>query len=411
MIHQFFFVLEIVAALGTLASIAYYVLCFFGAVRFLGERKAAGEGARPTPTLPLLPPVSILKPLKGTDPEMYESFRSHCLQDYPEYEIIFGVSDADDPAIVFVERLKAEFPQIPIRLVFCLKNLGANTKVSNLAQMVTEAKYEHIVVNDSDIRVEAGYLRNVVAPLSDPKIGLVTCLYRGVASASLGSRLESLFISTDFSAGVLAARLLEGGIHFGLGSTLAFRRGDLVSIGGFEALANYLADDYEIGRRIAALGLKIQLSAIVVETFLPRYDMKQFLDHQLRWARTIRDSRPGGYAGLVATFGLPWALLALICARGAGWAWVLLGVAIAMRYAVALVVGRAVLQDRQVTKWLALVPLRDFVAALVWLIGFWGHGVTWRGDSFRLKNGKLLRVRPSLHSPAGDGSSSKRPSE
>ena len=254
-------------------------------------------------------------------------------------------------------------------------------------------------------------MRNVVAPLSDPKIGLVTCLYRGVASASLGSRLESLFISTDFSAGVLVARLLEGGIHFGLGSTLAFRRGDLVSIGGFETLANYLADDYEIGRRIAALGLKIQLSAIVVETFLPRYDMKQFLDHQLRWARTIRDSRPGGYAGLVATFGLPWALLALICARGAGWAWVLLGVAIAMRYAVALVVGRAVLQDRQVTKWLALVPLRDFVAALVWLIGFWGHGVTWRGDSFMLKNGKLLRVRPSLHSPAGDGSSSKRPSE
>ena len=185
---------------------------------------------------------------------MYESFRSHCLQDYPEYEIIFGVSDADDPAIAFVERLKAEFPQIPIRLVFCLKNLGANTKVSNLAQMVTEAKYEHIVVNDSDIRVEAGYLRSVAAPLLDPKIGLVTCLYRGVASASLGSRLESLFISTDFSAGVLVARLLEGGIHFGLGSTLAFRRNDLASTGGFEALADYLADDYEIGRRIAALG-------------------------------------------------------------------------------------------------------------------------------------------------------------
>jgi len=411
MIHDIFRILEIVAIFGTVAGLGYYVLCWFSAARFLGERKTAGRSARPTHPTPAAPPVSILKPLKGTDPEMYESFRSHCRQDYPEYEIIFGVSEADDPAIEFVERLKAEFPQIPIRLVLCLRNLGANTKVSNLAQLVTEARYEHIVVNDSDIRVEADYLLNVVAPLADPKVGLVTCLYRGVASPGLGSRLESLFISTDFCAGVLVARLVEHGIHFGLGSTLAFRRSDLAPTGGFEALVDYLADDYEIGRCIAALGLKIELSGTVVETFLPRYDLKQFLDHQLRWARTIRDSRPGGYAGLVTTFGLPWAFLALICARGAGWAWVLLGVAIFMRCAVAFVVGRMVLQDKQVTSWLALVPLRDFVGALVWLIGFRGHAVTWRGDSFELKDGKLVRMRPLLHSPAGDASSSKRPSE
>jgi ceramide glucosyltransferase len=342
---------------------------------------------------------------------MYESFRSHCLQDYPEYEIIFGVSDANDPAIAFVERLQAEFPQISIQLVLCLRSLGANTKVSNLAQMVTGAKYEHIVVNDSDIRVEAGYLRSVAAPLSDPKVGLVTCLYRGVAGPSLGSRLESLFISTDFSPGVLVARLIEGGIHFGLGSTLAFRRSDLAAAGGFEALLDYLADDYEIGRRMVALGLSVELSGTVVETFLPRYDLKQFLDHQLRWARTIRDSRPGGYAGLVATFGLPWALLALICARGAGWAWALLVAVIFMRYAVALVVGRMVLQDKQVTSWLPLVPLRDFVAALVWFIGFRGRAVIWRGNSFELKDGKLVRTHPALHSAAGEGSNSKRPSE
>jgi len=220
-----------------------------------------------------------------------------------------------------------------------------------------------------------------------------------------------LFISTDFSAGVLVARLLEGGIHFGLGSTLAFRRSDLAATGGFEALSDYLADDYEIGRRIAALGLGVELSGTVVETFLPRYDLKQFLDHQLRWARTIRDSRPGGYAGLIVTFGLPWALPALLCARGAGWAWVLLGFATVMRYAVALVTGPMVLQDRQVTRWLALIPLRDFVAAAVWLVGITGHTVTWRGESFELKDGKLVRMGAALHSPAGDGSSSKRPSE
>ncbi len=400
----------IATAFGAIAvcSLGYYGLCLYGAARFLGERKAAGRSARPTPSLP---PVSILKPLKGTDPEMYESFRSHCLQDYPEYEIIFGVSDANDPAIAFVERLQAEFPRISIQLVLCLRSLGANTKVSNLAQMVTGAKYEHIVVNDSDIRVEISYLRSVAAPLLDPKVGLVTCLYRGVASPSLGSRLESLFISTDFSPGVLVARLIEGGIHFGLGSTLAFRRSDLAAAGGFEALVDYLADDYEIGRRMVALGLSVELSGTVVETFLPRYDLKQFLDHQLRWARTIRDSRPGGYAGLVATFGLPWALLALICARGAGWAWALLVAVIFMRYAVALVVGRMVLQDKQVTSWLPLVPLRDFVAALVWFIGFRGRAVIWRGNSFELKDGKLVRTHPALHSAAGEGSNSKRPSE
>jgi ceramide glucosyltransferase len=407
-IHRIVTIIATASGAIAVCSLGYYILCLYSAARFLGRGKALGEGSRPTQSLP---PVSILKPLKGTDPEMYQSFRSHCLQDYPEYEIIFGVSDAYDAAIGFVERLKAEFPEIPIRLMLCEKVLGANIKVSNLAQMLPEARYQHIVVNDSDIRVDANYLRSVAAPLSDHRVGLVTCLYRGVASASLGSRLESLFISTDFSAGVLVARLLEGGIHFGLGSTLAFRRSDLAATGGFEAMSDYLADDYEIGRRIAALGLGVELSGTVVETFLPCYDFKQFLDHQLRWTRTIRDSRPGGYAGLVVIFGMPWALLALLCARGAGWAWVLLGVAIVMRYAVALVTGRMILQDPQVTRWLALIPLRDFVAAAVWLVGITGHTVTWRGESFELKDGKLVRMGAALHSPAGDGSNSKRPSE
>jgi len=412
MIHHIVLVLEIASCLGTVASVGFYVLCLYSAARFLGRRKAAGEGARSTQQpAPFTPAVSILKPLRGTDPEMYESFRSHCLQDYPAYEIIFGVSEADDPAAELVERLQAEFKSVHIRLVLCMKDLGANTKVSNLAQMLPEAQYEHIVVNDSDIRVEADYLRNVMALLEDPKVGLVTCLYRGVASPSLGSRLESLSISTDFSPGVLAARQLEGGLHFGLGSTLAFRRSDLASAGGFDALSDYLADDYEIGRRIAGLGLKVELSETVVDTFLPRYDMKQFLDHQLRWARTIRDSRPGGYFGLVATFGLPWAMLALLCAGGAGWAWVLLGVAVLTRCAVALAVGRMVLRDQQVTRWLALVPLRDLVAVLVWFMGCWGHTVTWRGKTFKLKNGKLADTLPVLHSAAGDGSGSNRPSE
>jgi ceramide glucosyltransferase len=385
----------IVAASGALASLGYCALCLWSAVKFLRERQA-GEGpirlrsGQVRPTQPV-PPVSILKPLKGTDPQMYESLRSHCLQDYPEYEIIFGVSEANDPALQFVERVKSEFPRHAIRVVLCGQKLGANIKVSNLAQMLPNARYQHLVVNDSDIRVEPDYLRRVAAPLADQKIGMVTCLYRGMAGSTLGSRLESLGISTDFAAGVLAARQLENGIRFGLGSTLAFRRADLETIGGFEVLADYLGDDYEIGRRISALGLRVDLSDVVVETFLPQYRLREFLQHQLRWARNIRDSRRGGYIGQGLTFGIPWTLLALAFSWGASWAWALLGLVTAMRAATALTVGWAVLRDRQVLRSLWLIPLRDLVAMGIWVAGFIGHRITWRGETFELRNGKLGR--------------------
>jgi ceramide glucosyltransferase len=389
MIRDALQIIQVLALLGTIASMGYYALCLWSAAGFLQERKAADRILHPTR---VCPPVSILKPLKGTDPEMYESFRSHCLQDYPEYEIIFGVSDPNDPAIRLVEQLKTEFPQRAIRLIVCPERLGANVKVSNLAQMVREARHEYVIVNDSDIRVEPDYLRRVLAPLSDPKVGLVTCLYRGVANSSVGSRLESLGISTDFCAGVLAAQTVENGMRFGLGSTLAFRQRDLRMIGGFEAFADDLADDYQIGSRISALGLKLKLSEVVVETFLPRYTLRGFADHQLRWARTVRDSRFWGYVGLGLTFGLPWAMLLVLVAHGAGWAWGLLAATLAMRVSVALVVGKLVLHDRQVVASLAWIPLRDLFALLVWIVSFAGHTVAWRGDRFRLENGKLVRI-------------------
>jgi ceramide glucosyltransferase len=386
MVHQVFKIIEVLAVAGTVSGIAYYALCLWSAVRFLQARKAADKSVRAAQA------VSILKPLRGTDPEMYESFRSHCLQDYPEYEIIFGVSDANDPAIQLVQQLKAEFPQRPIRLMVCPERLGSNTKVSNLAQMARQARHEYIIVNDSDIRVEPDYLRRVLAPLTDPAIGLVTCLYRGIANATLGSRLESLGIGTDFAAGVLVAQTVENGIRFGLGSTLAFRRRDLQAVGGFETLVDYLADDYQIGSRIAALGLNVKLSDVVVDTFLPKYTLRGFFDHQLRWARTVRDSRFWGYVGLGLTFGLPWALLALIFSRGAAWAWALLACTAVMRFAVAVVFGKYVLKDGQAMRSLALIPVRDLVALLIWIFSFAGHRIVWRGDHFSLENGKLKRI-------------------
>jgi ceramide glucosyltransferase len=388
MMHLILRTVEIISVCGTISSALYYLLSLWSAATFFRAREA-GDGASPTQALP---PISILKPLKGTDPEIYESFRSHCLQDYPEYEIIFGVNDPNDPAIESVAELRREFPDRRIQLVVSPRILGANVKVSNLAQMLPKARFDYLIVNDSDIRVQTDYLRHVVAPLSDRGIGMVTCLYRGVAGATLSSRLEALGISTDFCPSVLAARQVEGGIRFGLGSTLAFRRADLEKIGGFTSFVDYLADDYELGKRIAALGLSVNLSPVVVETLLPSYRLREFFAHQLRWARGVRDARTGGYLGLVFTFGIFWASLGLATSRGALWAWIGLAVTLFLRLAVALIVGRVVLQDGQALKYSWLIPLRDLIGVAVWVASLMGHTVTWRGDRFHLKNGKLTRI-------------------
>ncbi|MGC2022231.1 MAG: bacteriohopanetetrol glucosamine biosynthesis glycosyltransferase HpnI [Candidatus Sulfotelmatobacter sp.] len=383
-------VVQIAAVVGIVSSCVYYGLCLWSAARFSREGTLEqGIGVETSS-----PAISILKPLRGTDPEMYESFRSHCLQDYPEYEIIFGVSDSNDPAIESVKKLQREFPDRRIQLLVCPKILGANVKVSNLAQMLAEARYDYLIVNDSDIRVEPDYLRRVIAPMADRRVGMVTCLYRGVAGATLGSRLEGLGISTDFCPSVLATRQLEGGVRFGLGSTLAFRREELEKIGGFESFVDYLADDYELGRRIAGLGLTVKLSHVVVETFLPLYRLREFFAHQLRWARGVRDARAGGYMGLIFTFGIVWSLLALAASRAALWAWVALTITLFLRLAVALFVGRGVQRDHQILKNAWLIPLRDLIAAAVWVVSLGGHTVTWRGERFRLKAGKLTRIVP-----------------
>jgi ceramide glucosyltransferase len=389
MIHSILNALQIVAVLGIASSCLYYLLCLWSAANFLREQCVHREVSNSA-----LPPISILKPLKGTDPQMYESFRSHCLQDYPHYEIIFGVSDPADPAIESVRKLQREFPDRRIQLVVSPKILGANVKVSNLAQMLAEARYDHLIVNDSDIRVEPDYLRRVTAPLADPKVGMVTCLYRGAAAATVGSRLEALGISTDFCPSVLAARQLEGGIHFGLGSTLAFRRAELEKIGGFVSFVDYLADDYELGKRISGLGFTVHLSDVVVETFLPPYRLPDFFAHQLRWARGVRDARSAGYLGLLFTFGIFWSLLAVGASQGTLWAWGALAVTLCLRLAVALIVGRKVLRDDNVVLYAWLIPLRDLIAVAVWIASLSGHTVTWRGDRFVLRQGKMTRVSP-----------------
>lgn len=385
--------IETIAVLGTLSSLGFYLLSALGIASFLRSRR------RVAVTGNFSPPVSILKPLKGVDPQIWEAFCSHCELGYPEFQLLFGVSDPDDPAVLLVRRLQEKYPSRHIDLLVCPRDLGTNRKLSTLAQMLPAARHEMLIVNDSDIRVAPDYLRRVISPLADTSVGMVTCLYRGIATSNLGSRLEALGISTDFTPGVLSARLIEHGLHFGLGSTLAFRRSDLEAIGGFEAMVDYLADDYEIGNRIAALGKRVELSEVVVDTFLPAYTFRQFLDHQLRWARSVRGSRSWGYSGLLLTYGLPWALFTLLVGRGAAWAWCLLATTMAARVAVGLTAAVAVLADDRALRDLLLVAVRDLIAPVIWAMGLVGNRITWRGDVFYLKDGRLERIADAAVSP------------
>jgi ceramide glucosyltransferase len=375
-------ILKIVAFLGTLSGLGYYALCLWSSRWFFRRH---GHATHKT----VQHSVSILKPLCGADPHAYESLRSHCSQEYPDYEIIFGVSDPEDIAIPIVRRLIAEFPEREMQLVICPKFLGSNYKVSNLIQMSAKAKHEYVLVNDSDICVPPDYLERVINEFEDSRVGMVTCLYRGIGARTFGAKFEALGISTDFIPGVLSARQIEGGIHFGLGATLAFHRKALESIGGFECVADYLGDDYELGVRIAKAGYVVALSDCVVEHHLPDYSFRNYLQHQLRWARSTRNSRPKGYVGMALTFGFAWAVLGVIVAPSDAWAWFLLTAALALRLAVAFTVGVGILKDRELPGQSWLIPARDLIAVVIWLISFTGRRIVWRGNQFTLENGKL----------------------
>src|ERR1700736_6739785 len=289
--------------------LVYYLLAsgaawrFFRAVRKTPERGSSAD---------FLPPISILKPLHGIDFASYENYSSLCLQDYPQYEILFAVGDPADPAVLLIRRLIAEFPQRSIRLFIVQDKTGANGKVCSLVKLAREAQYDILALSDGDVRVTPKYLRNVVAPFADNKVGAVTSLYRSIAQKNLGAELEAIRAFSDFSAGVLMANLIEGkkGLNFALGASIVTTKEWLAKIGGFESLVDILADDYELGRRIARAGGKVVLSSEIVWTMYPAQTARGFWDHQIRWGRTVRLCRPFSYFGLIFTHGLPWALLA-----------------------------------------------------------------------------------------------------
>lgn len=383
--------IEAITALLTLCGLAYLLLALWG------TRDFAHYWMRRLKDTGFAPDVSILKPVKGVDPHMYDGLVSHCRQQYAgNFEILFGVGSMDDPAMGEIERLQTEFPDCTIRVVECRERLGTSGKVSNLVQMLREAQYEHVLINDSDIYVSPLYLARVMDCFADASVGMVTAPYIGRTEDSGGgrtlwSRLEALGISTDFLPGVLTARKLEHGIRFGLGSTLATSKTVLAKAGGLEPLTEYLADDYEMGARIAAVGYRVELCAEVVETTVPAYHFRGFCDHQLRWARSTRDSRKLGYVGLGITFALPWAVMTCIASGFALWSFSLLSVVVLARVAVALSVGVGILRDGQVLRDLWLLPLRDFCGLGFWAWSFAGDTVVWRGERFHLRNGRITR--------------------
>lgn len=376
---------QVFLGLLTVCGLAFNAVAWWSARRYL-------RSLRGKPGDEFAPAVSILKPLKGADEHTYTALRSHCLQQYGSYEILFGVNDENDAAIPVVRQLTADFPTMDLRLIVCKQVFGANRKVSNLIHLLREAKHEYVLVNDGDIRVAEDYLRNVMSCFGNPDTGMATCLYRGEAGATLGSRLEALGIAADFAPGVLTARFMDAGLQFALGSTMAMSRAALDAAGGFEAVVEYLADDYQLGNRIAAAGFKVELAPEVVETSVPAYTFRQFWEHQLRWARTMRISRPKGYRGLALTYALPWAILLVIVAPDHWWSWTLLVAAAAARVAVAIGVGAKILNDRNVLAQLWLLPLRDSLALAIWFWSYAADTVTWRGEKFILVHGKMRPV-------------------
>ncbi len=337
------------------------------------------------------PPISILKPVRGSDGDAYENLASFCRQDYPQYQVIFGVRDEADPARGVLARLIRDFPKVDIQVVRCDRDVATNPKVSSLIQIQRKAGYPFWLVCDSDIGVDRDYLRRLIQPMVDPAVGAVTCMYRSLSKGWIGT-LEALRESTEFCPHVLVARKFEG-IRFGLGSSILVRREALDQIGGMSSIADYLADDFLLGNRVAKAGYTVVLSDVVVQHELSITSFSELLRRQIRWNRGIRVCRPWGYRGLLFTYGVPASRLLLLATHGSALGWALFGVVWISRLAMAHIVGARYLSDRAARKFLGWVPVQDLVSFVLWCVGLFGNVVSWRDQTFRLtKEGKLLAI-------------------
>jgi len=368
----------------------YYCIAIFSSLRYFRVSRLKPSG--------FLPPISNIKPVFGLDPEAYENFASFCRQDYPNYEILFCI-DANDPALPVLQRLKNDFPNTRIRIVIGSGRNGTNDKVCRLARLVEEASYNHLVISDSDVRVQPDYLRRLVAPLQDPKVGAVTCFYVPSSETTFIQRLQEVGMLSDFYPGVLVDWQLEG-IKFALGPTICTTRERLQEWGGYPALENQPADDLQVGRRIAEQGYEVVLLNYAVSTVPDYNSLRELFFKRLRWITVMRQMRPWGHAGLVFTLGLPWCLLAVALQPTAAVAAWYLGGYFVFRSVLTLLVGSAGLKQRGVWAKLLLIPAWDALATSIWLTSFTRRSIRWRGQDYRIVNGNLVPVRAAASETA-----------
>lgn len=402
---------QVILGALTVASACYYVVSIVAAEKFFGRRPSQSSSVGTATAQRSVPGVSILIPLCGADFRAYDNYASVCRQDYLNFEILFGVPDRADSSVAVVARLQADFPQVPIRLVTNAAAIGPNPKVNTLNNLLPQAKHEILLLLDSDIRVEPGFLRTIASELP-PAGGLVTCLYRAGEAPGTPSILEAVGISSDFAPGVLVAQM-AGDISFALGAAIAVTKKTLETIGGFPALAPYLADDYMLGHLVHKAGLPVRLSRSIVETVLSRLTLSGLVRHQIRWARGIRACTPWGHTGSVITNGTALSFLYCLTSGCSGFGLSLFAGVVALRLGAAWLIGVRRLGDKILRQNLLLAPLRDFLGLFIWSAALLGNRVEWRGRLYQLEKGGRIRPyqgkysSPSRYAPANSPASSK----
>jgi len=379
--------LMVVALAGLLSSTFYLLLVGLAVLRFRRKRLARG-GAE-------LPPVTLLKPVHGIEPQLRDSLESFFRLDYPRFEIIFGARATDDPALAIVRKLIEIYPQVPVKVVTSGEPPWPNAKCWSLMKMVGEASFNHLVISDSDVEVARDYLRHLIPPLLEPGVGCVTTVYRGKPSDGLWTRLEALGMSVEMTSGVLVADMLEG-MKFALGPTMAVRRDVLEQIGGFANLADYYSDDFLLGNLIAAAGYKVVLSSHVIDHVVLYESLRQSLAHQTRWMKSTRYSRPKGHLGMALTFAVPYGVLALLAGAASGRLWLgAIGFAVTFvnRAVLSIIAGWGAIHDQRSLRYCWLYPLRDLMGFGFWLASYLSDKIQWRGERYRFQiGGKMVKI-------------------
>jgi ceramide glucosyltransferase len=374
---------NLLLALAAIPAI-YYLLVLYSTARFFSTAR------RSAPNSDFTPPISCLKPIKGLDVEAYENYASFCRQDYPEYELLFCV-DPGDPALPVLERLIRDFPERRIRLLFGSGRTAINDKVARLVRLTSEAQHDIFVITDGDIRVRPDYLRSVVAPFRDSRVGAATCLYVSTKETSFVQELQSIGMISDFFAGIMVAWKLDG-IKFTFGQTIITRRKSVDGYGGYQVIENRPADDVYAGRLVAEQGYEVKLLPYVIETVADFQSLGDLFYKRVRWMTVMRLMRPWGHLGLIFTWGLPWSLLAIATHPSAGVALGYLGTYFAFRVAITWLLGVWGMKQRGLGRKMVLIPLWDAMAFIIWLISFGRRTIRWRGIDYFIRKGMLVPV-------------------